>query len=201
MRLRPRRGGPGCGACPVWVDPRRHGARWHEVSRRVKGHAGPLCPGLQTLPLRAAFTPTGAFGSACFVVFARRSARVFPSPAARLSPSRARLSDPFFRSCERSVPASIPFLRASDRHRVRKPACPHVGPLSRTQTRYSERGQHRPRAEQQAHVRNSKPTCGTASPRAGQQAHVQDSRPTCRTAGPRAGQQAHVRNSKIPRMG
>jgi len=42
--------------------------------RRVVGHAGPVCPGLQTLPLRAAFAPTGAFGSACFVVSARRCA-------------------------------------------------------------------------------------------------------------------------------
>lgn len=34
-----------------------------ELSRRVEGHAGPVCPGLHTLPLRAAFAPTGAFGS------------------------------------------------------------------------------------------------------------------------------------------
>ena len=42
------------------------------TGRTVVGHAGPVCPGLQTLPLRAAFAPTGAFGSACFVVSGRR---------------------------------------------------------------------------------------------------------------------------------
>lgn len=42
------------------------------TGRTVVGHAGPVCPGLQTLPLRAAFAPTGAFGSACFVVHARQ---------------------------------------------------------------------------------------------------------------------------------
>ena len=59
-------------------------------------------------------------------------------------------------SCCATVPVSrqtarsvLPFLRASDRHRARKSACPHVGPLFRTQTRYSKRGQHRPRAEQE----------------------------------------------------
>ena len=46
------------------------------TGRTVVGHAGPVCPGLQTLPLRAAFAPTGAFGSACFVVHARRRWRV-----------------------------------------------------------------------------------------------------------------------------
>ena len=155
----------------MWVDPRRHGARWHEVSRRVEGHAGPLCPGLQTLPLRAAFAPTGAFGSACFVVSARRSARVFPSPAARLSPSRARLSDPFFRSCERPTGTGFAnqLVRMSALYPARKPAIPSVGNT--------------------AHVRNSKPTCETASPHAKQQAHVRNSKPTCETASPRAKQQ------------
>ena len=42
------------------------------LRRTVVEHAGPVCPGLQTLPLRAAFAPTGAFGSACFVVSGRR---------------------------------------------------------------------------------------------------------------------------------
>ena len=42
------------------------------LRRTVVEHAGPVCPGLQTLPLRAAFAPTGAFGSACFVVSERR---------------------------------------------------------------------------------------------------------------------------------
>ena len=79
-------------------------------------------------------------------------------------------------SCCATVPVSrqtarsvLPFLRASDRHRARKSACPHVGPLFRTQTRYSKRGQHRPRAEQEAHVRNRRPTCGTGGPRAEQE--------------------------------
>ena len=187
MRLRPRRGGPGCGACPVWVDPRRHGARWHEVSRRVKGHAGPLCPGLQTLPLRAAFAPTGAFGSACFVVSARRSARVFLSPAARLSPSRARLSDPFFRSCKRSVPASVrQTLGPQTSLSACRPSIPHVNPLFRAWATPPTCRTAGPRAKQQAHVRNSKPTCETASPRAKQQAHVRNSKPTCETARSRA---------------
>ena len=49
------------------------------TGRTVVGHAGPVCPGLQTLPLRAAFAPTGAFGSACFVVCAcRRVSRELP---------------------------------------------------------------------------------------------------------------------------
>ena len=150
-RPRPRRRGSDCGACPVWVDPRRHGARWHGVSRRVEGHAEPLCPGLQTLPLRAAFAPTGAFGSACFVVSARRSARVFPSPAAQLSPSRARLLDPSFRSCERPTdtgPANQ-LVRMSALYSARKPAIPSVGNT--------------------AHVRNRRPTCGTGGPRAEQE--------------------------------
>ena len=173
----------------MWVDPRRHGARWHEVSRRVEGHAGPLCPGLQTLPLRAAFAPTGAFGSACFVVSARRSAR--------LSPSRARLSDPFFRSCKRSVPASVrqtpgPQTSLS----ACRPSIPHVNPLFRAWATPPTCETAGPRAKQQAHVQDSRPTCETASPRAGQQAHVRDSRPTCETASPRAKQQAHVQDSR-----
>ena len=147
-RPRPRRRGSDCGACPVWVDPRRHGARWHGVSRRVEGHAGPLCPGLQTLPLRAAFAPTGAFGSACFVVSARRSARVFPSPAAQLSPSRARLLDPSFRSCERPTdtgPANQ-LVRMSALCSACKPAIPSVGSPAR--------------------VRNRRPACGSTGSRA-----------------------------------
>lgn len=42
------------------------------LRRTVVEHAESVCPGLQTLPLRAAFAPTGAFGSACFVVSGRR---------------------------------------------------------------------------------------------------------------------------------
>ena len=39
-----------------------------------------------------------------------------------------------------------------------RPAIPNVAPLIRTQARYSEPGQPRPRTEQTAHVRNRKPT-------------------------------------------
>ena len=107
------------------------------TGRTVVGHAGPVCPGLQTLPLRAAFAPTGAFGSACFVVSARRSARVFPSPAAQLSPSRARLLDPSFRSCERPTdtgPANQ-LVRMSALYSARKPAIRRVGDLAHTRNR------------------------------------------------------------------
>ena len=38
------------------------------------------------------------------------------------------------------------------------------GPLIRTQARYSEPGQPRPRKGQTAHVRNRRPTCGTGGP-------------------------------------
>ena len=37
---------------------------------------------------------------------------------------------------------------------------PHANPLFRTLTRYSECGRPCPRAEQEAHVRNRRPTCG-----------------------------------------
>ena len=118
------------------------------TGRTVVGHAGPVCPGLQTLPLRAAFAPTGAFGSACFVVSARRSARVFPSPAAQLSPSRARLLDPSFRSCERPTdtgPANQLVLMSA-LYSACKPSIPSVGSPAR--------------------VRNRRPTCGRARSRA-----------------------------------
>ena len=145
---RPRRGRPGCGTCPVWVDPRRHGARWHGVSRRVEGHAGPLCPGLQTLPLRAAFAPTGAFGSACFVVSARRCARTPVSSDACPPRSRARAPEPFFHSCERPTDtgSTNQLVRMSALYSARKPAIPSVG--------------------SPAHVRNRRPTCGSAGSRA-----------------------------------
>ena len=76
-------------------------------------------------------------------------------------------------SCCATVPVSrqtarsvLPFLRASDRHRARKSACPHVGPLFRTQTLCSIRGHPRRRADQRVHVRNSGPRPQIAGPAA-----------------------------------
>ncbi len=64
----PSSGGPGCGACPVWVDPRRHGARWHEVSRRLRGTPDRYAPASQTR--YAAFAP-GEPGSKCALSYLR----------------------------------------------------------------------------------------------------------------------------------
>ena len=90
----------------------------------------------------------------------------------------------------------------------------HVGLLIRTWTRYSEPGQPRPHAEQAAHMRNRRPTCGTGGPHAEQGAqpytrpatsHVD---PLHRTwtrysepgqPRPHAEQAAHVRNRGFTR--
>ena len=64
------RGGEGPSEC-VYAHAYRRCAE-ALLRRTVVEHAEPVCPGLQTLPLRAAFAPTGAFGSACFVVSGRR---------------------------------------------------------------------------------------------------------------------------------
>ena len=103
-----------------------------------------------------------------------------------------------FRSCERPADtrSANQLVRMSALYPARKPAIPSMGNAAHVRNRRPTYGTAGPRAEQQAHVRDSKPTCGTAGPRAGQQAHVRNSRPTCGTAGPRAKQQAHVRNSR-----
>lgn len=73
------RGGEGPSEC-VYAHAYRRCAE-ALLRRTVVEHAEPVCPGLQTLPLRAAFAPTGAFGSACFVVSGRRQ-RGAPGDAA-----------------------------------------------------------------------------------------------------------------------
>ena len=88
------------------------------------------------------------------------------------------------------------------RYITREPAIPSLGHLIRTWTRYSEPGQHRPRAEQGVYVRNSGLTCGTEGLRAEQGAQPY-TRPTTSHANPlfRTRAISSAREPAIPSLG